>query len=56
MLEIIDDNNQVLKTVKAEELSLKPDLLFIRNSLTGSIQCKERKKDVNLNEDLHSNN
>ena len=55
-VEIIDDNNQVLKTVKAEELSLKPDLLFIRNSLTGSIQCKERKKDVNLNEDLHSNN
>ena len=55
-VEIIDDDNQVLKTVKAEELSLKPDLLFIRNSLTGSIQCKGRKKDVNLNEDLHSNN
>ena len=42
-VEIIDDDNQVLKTVKAEELSLKPDLLIIRNSLTGSIQCKERK-------------
>ena len=55
-VEIINDKNDILDTVKAEELSLKPDLLFIRNSLTGSIQCKTRKKEVNLNEELHSNN
>jgi len=41
--------------VKASELASKSDLLFIRNSLTGSIQCRPNKKVIELNEELHSN-
>ena len=45
-----------IKEGKASELAFKDDLLFIRNSLTGTVQCKPNAKSVNLNEDLHSNN
>ena len=54
-VEIIKSNNEV-KEIKASELSYKDDLLFIRNSLTGTVQCKPNPKTVNLNEELHSNN
>ena len=45
-----------VKEIKALELAFKNDLLFIRNSLTGTVQCKPNTKSFNLNEDLHSNN
>jgi len=45
-----------VKEIKASELAFKNDLLFIRNSLTGTVQCKPNTKSFNLNEDLHSNN
>jgi len=54
-VEVIDQSNKLIETVKASELSLKPDLLFIRNSLSGAIQCKPNKKSVVLNDQLHSN-
>ena len=54
-VEIIDDKGQVIKTAKAKELSNKPDLLFIRNSLTGAIQCKRNLNVNKLNQDLHDN-
>ena len=54
-VEVLDQSNNLIETVKASELSLKPDLLFIRNSLSGSIQCKPNKKSVVLNDQLHSN-
>ena len=40
---------------KAKELANKTDLLFIRNSLTGAIQCKKNLNVNKLNEDLHDN-
>ena len=49
-------SNDHIEEIKASELSYKDDLLFIRNSLTGTVQCKPNPKTVNLNEDLHSNN
>ena len=55
-VEVLDQNNKIVKTVKASELAFKDDLLFIRNSLTGTVQCRPNTKSVNLNEDLHSNN
>ncbi|MFL2754177.1 MAG: tetrahydrodipicolinate N-succinyltransferase N-terminal domain-containing protein [Gammaproteobacteria bacterium] len=55
-VEVIDDKGEVSETVKASELASKSDLLFIRNSLTGSIQCRPNKKVIELNEELHSNN
>ena len=54
-VELIKSKHEI-KEVKASELAFKDDLLFIRNSLTGTVQCKPNKKSVNLNEDLHSNN
>ena len=40
---------------KVSELASKDDLLFIRNSLPGAIQCRPNKKVIELNEELHSN-
>ena len=54
-VEVIDENNKINKTVKASELSSKNDQLFIRNSLTGAIQCKANTKSVSLNDQLHKN-
>ncbi len=54
-VEVIDDKGGISETVKASELASKSDLLFIRNSLTGSIQCHLNKKVIELNEELHSN-
>ena len=54
-VEVINDSGKISKVIKASELSSKSDLLFIRNSLTGSIQCKPNKKVAELNKDLHSN-
>ncbi len=54
-VEIIDSNGESVETVKASSLSGKDDLLFIRNSLQGTIQCKPNKKSVVLNESLHKN-
>ena len=54
-VEVLDKNNELVKTVKASELSSKDDQLFIRNSLTGAIQCKPNRKKVSLNDQLHTN-
>jgi len=54
-VEVINDKGEISETVKASELASKDDLLFIRNSLTGSIQCRPNKKVIELNEELHSN-
>lgn len=53
---VLDENNQTISTVKARELSGHSDLLFRRNSSTGSIECKTNKTAVELNEALHANN
>ena len=50
-----DNEGKVIETVKASELSNHNDLLFIRNSITGSIECRPNIKSVELNETLHSN-
>ena len=54
-VEILNLKNEMIETVKASALSGKDDLLFIRNSLTGAIQCKPNGKSVVLNETLHKN-
>ena len=53
---MLDDKNQNAGEVKARELSGKSDLLFRRNSISGSIECKTNKTVVELNEELHINN
>ena len=54
-VQVMDQENNVVSTVKASELASKSDLLFMRNSLSGAIQCKPNKKSVVLNDQLHTN-
>ncbi len=54
-IEMLDETGKIVGSVKAKELSNKTDLLFIRNSLTGAIQCKKNLNVNKLNEDLHDN-
>jgi len=54
-IEVVNNDGNISGIVRASELSSKSDLLFIRNSLTGSIQCRPNKKVIGLNEELHSN-
>lgn len=44
-----------LETVKGAELSGKNNILFIRNSVTGAIEARSRKKGIELNAALHKN-
>jgi 2,3,4,5-tetrahydropyridine-2-carboxylate N-succinyltransferase len=50
------ENGKVKETVKAMVLAHKSDLLFIRNSITGAIECRDNRNVNELNEDLHDNN
>ena len=54
-VEMLDETGKIVELLKAKELSNKTDLLFIRNSLTGAIQCKKNLNVNKLNEDLHDN-
>ena len=53
---MLDSSNQIVKTVKARDLSGTPDLLFRRNSTNGQVECLTNKTAIELNEALHANN
>ncbi|WP_373185515.1 2,3,4,5-tetrahydropyridine-2,6-dicarboxylate N-succinyltransferase [Halopseudomonas sp.] len=53
---LLDDADNLVEIVKARELASQPDLLFRRNSQTGSIECKTNKSSIQLNEMLHAHN
>lgn len=53
---LIDEHGAVVKTVKARELAGGSDMLFVRNGLTGQVQCRTNRKAIALNEALHANN
>ncbi|MBT6579663.1 MAG: 2,3,4,5-tetrahydropyridine-2,6-dicarboxylate N-succinyltransferase [Cellvibrionales bacterium] len=55
-INLLDDNNQSVKEVKARDLSGQSGLLFRRNSTSGAVECKTNRSAVELNEALHSNN
>lgn len=52
----LDENRQIIATVKATSLASQSDLLFRRNSVTGAIECLTNPSAVTLNEALHSHN
>lgn len=52
---VLDDSGKHVETVKARDFSGKSDLLFRRNSLSGSIECLTNKSAVQLNAELHAN-
>jgi 2,3,4,5-tetrahydropyridine-2-carboxylate N-succinyltransferase len=53
---LLDEQGELVKVVKARELAGQTDLLFRRNSLSGAIECKTHKSAVELNEALHAHN
>lgn len=55
-VQMLDASNQAVEVVKARDLAGKDDLLFRRNSITGTIECLTNKSAVELNAELHSNN
>ena len=55
-VQVLDDNNELVRTVKARDLAGQSDLLFRRNSETGAVECRTNKSAIALNEELHANN
>ncbi|QAX81829.1 2,3,4,5-tetrahydropyridine-2,6-dicarboxylate N-succinyltransferase [Candidatus Pseudomonas adelgestsugas] len=53
---LLDQQNELVKVVKARELAGQPDLLFRRNSETGVVECKTYKSAIELNKALHAHN
>lgn len=55
-VQMLDEQQNPVETVKARDLANKSDLLFRRNSTNGQIECLTNKTAVELNEELHANN
>ena len=53
---VIDETKTEVARVKARELAGGNDLLFIRNGLTGTIECRTNRKAIALNDQLHAHN
>lgn len=53
---MLDDHREVSGKAKARDLSGQSDLLFRRNSITGTVECLTNKTAVELNDALHSAN
>ncbi len=53
---LLDEQNNLVKVLKARDLAGQPDLLFRRNSQTGAVECKSNLSAVELNHALHAHN
>ena len=53
---MLDDQKKVSNKIKARDLSGSSNLLFRRNSITGTVECLTNKVAVELNQDLHKGN
>ncbi len=53
---MLDSDGKAVETVKARDLAGQPDLLFRRNSATGTVECLTNRSAVELNEALHAHN
>ena len=56
VVEVKDEHGERVRTVKARELSGQSDLLFIRNSRNGAVECRTNRAAIRLNEQLHAHN
>jgi 2,3,4,5-tetrahydropyridine-2-carboxylate N-succinyltransferase len=54
IITVLDDNKNDVRKTKARELSGQSDLLFRRNSVTGSVECLTNLSAIELNSELHS--
>jgi len=53
---LMDEQGELVSKLKARELAGGSDLLFIRNGMTGRIECRSNRKAIELNEQLHAHN
>ena len=56
VVQIMDEEKNFLKLVKASELAGQSEMLFLRNSQNGIVECRTNRKAIELNETLHSHN
>ena len=55
-VQVLDEHKNLVQTVKARDLAGQSDMLFIRNSLTGVVECRTNSKAIQMNPVLHSHN
>ncbi len=53
---VLDGNGKLVETVKAGLLKDRQNLLYRRNSLSGTVEAVPTRASINLNEELHSHN
>ena len=53
---LLDQDGTSVETVPARDLAGKEDLLFRRNSTTGTVECLTNRSAVELNAQLHTHN
>ncbi len=56
IVQVLDEKRNFVKVARARELAGQSDMLFIRNSQTGVVECRTNQKAIKLNEALHANN
>ena len=56
LVRVLDEDRKIVKNVKARELAGQSDMLFIRNSQSGVVECRTNKNAISLNPMLHDNN
>jgi len=56
VIDVVDEHGAHVRTVKGRELSGASDMLFIRNSRNGKVECRTNRAAIELNEQLHAHN
>ncbi len=56
VVQLMDEDRNMLKLVKARELVGQSELLFLRNSQNGVVECRTNRRAIELNSVLHSHN
>ncbi len=55
LVQVMDEKKKNIEVVKARQLAGHSDMLFLRNSQTGVVECRSNNKAIELNKILHSN-
>ena len=56
VVQVRDEFGSEVRTVKARDLAGQDDMLFIRHSQTGTVQCRTNRRAIELNARLHEHN
>lgn len=56
IVQILDENKNFVKLARGREISGQSDMLLIRNSQTGVVECRTNSKAIQLNDALHAHN